>query len=191
MPIKSHSLLSLDSGRSYNQLKLVTSNLMCFVHCRRYFGHKPTIRPNAKKLYRLFMNRSNMTWEEFASGVRTLQIGFMGEPKEVRPGRGEFHENPSSCLCEHPEAKAGGHLGSILPGRVGTEKEGGSTLSTVKNTEQADEQPGEDEHDWTDMDYSENENGLQGKGILNLTDSDLGLLSRAEAQPELEEMFSD
>lgn len=28
---------------------------------RRYFGHKPTIRPNAKKLYKLFMDRNNMT----------------------------------------------------------------------------------------------------------------------------------
>ncbi|KAL8521220.1 hypothetical protein ACS0TY_011673 [Phlomoides rotata] len=67
---------------------------------RRYSGHKPTIRPNAKKLYRLFHNRHNMTWEEFASHVRTFQIGFMGEPNEVKPGRGEFHEHPLSCICE-------------------------------------------------------------------------------------------
>lgn len=45
-----------------------------------------------------------MAWEEFSSRVRTLQIGFMGEPNEVRPGRGEFHENPSSCICEYPDA---------------------------------------------------------------------------------------
>ncbi|KAJ0576906.1 putative GDP-fucose protein O-fucosyltransferase [Helianthus annuus] len=49
---------------------------------RRYFGHKPTIRPNAKKLSRLFMDRKNMTWEEFSSQVRVHQIGFMGEPNE-------------------------------------------------------------------------------------------------------------
>eukprot|EP00261_Vitis_vinifera_P033452 XP_019074695.1 PREDICTED: uncharacterized protein At1g04910 [Vitis vinifera] len=153
---------------------------------RRYFGHKPTIRPNAKKLYRLFMNRNNMTWEEFASGVRSRQIGFMGEPNEVRPGRGEFHENPSSCICELPEAKARGDLGSKVQANVGTED-----LSTGKDSEQADEQPTEDEHDWIDMDYSENENGLQGKGSLNLTDSDLGGLLKADPQPELEEMFSD
>lgn len=24
----------------------------------------------------------------------------MGEPKEIRPGRGEFHENPAACICE-------------------------------------------------------------------------------------------
>lgn len=127
-----------------------------------------------------------MTWEEFASGVRSRQIGFMGEPNEVRPGRGEFHENPSSCICELPEAKARGDLGSKVQANVGTED-----LSTGKDSEQADEQPTEDEHDWIDMDYSENENGLQGKGSLNLTDSDLGGLLKADPQPELEEMFSD
>ena len=30
----------------------------------------------------------------------------MGEPKEVRPGRGEFHENPHTCICEDADAKA-------------------------------------------------------------------------------------
>lgn len=24
---------------------------------------------------------------------------------QVRPGRGEFHENPAACICERPEAK--------------------------------------------------------------------------------------
>ncbi|TYI33915.1 hypothetical protein ES332_A04G167900v1 [Gossypium tomentosum] len=67
---------------------------------RRYFGHKPTIRPNARKLYKLFLDRNNMTWEEFSSRVRTYQIGFMGEPNEMKPGKGEFHENPDSCLCQ-------------------------------------------------------------------------------------------
>ncbi|KAL8249015.1 hypothetical protein R6Q59_005883 [Mikania micrantha] len=67
---------------------------------RRYFGHKPTIRPNAKKLWRLFMDRNNMTWEEFATTTREYQVGFMGEPGEVKPGRGEFHENPLACICE-------------------------------------------------------------------------------------------
>ncbi|KAE8687054.1 NAD(P)-binding Rossmann-fold superfamily protein [Hibiscus syriacus] len=67
---------------------------------RRYFGHKPTIRPNAKKLHKLFMDRNNTTWEEFSSKVRTSQIGFTGAPKEAQPGKDEFHENPDSCLCQ-------------------------------------------------------------------------------------------
>ncbi|KAJ0076872.1 hypothetical protein Patl1_35657 [Pistacia atlantica] len=57
---------------------------------RRYFGHKPTIRPNAKKLNRLFMDRNNMRWEEFASRVRTHQIGFMGETNEGKPAEVSF-----------------------------------------------------------------------------------------------------
>ncbi|GAU30194.1 hypothetical protein TSUD_311450 [Trifolium subterraneum] len=48
---------------------------------RRYFGHKPTIRPSSRK-------------------------ASLGEPKEVRPSRGEFHENPSTCICEDSVAKA-------------------------------------------------------------------------------------
>ena len=32
----------------------------------------------------------------------------MGEPNELRPGSGEFHENPSSCICQNSEAKTGG-----------------------------------------------------------------------------------
>ncbi|KAJ6392398.1 hypothetical protein OIU77_026208 [Salix suchowensis] len=53
---------------------------------RRYFGHKPTIRPNAKKLYRLFLNQTTMSWEAFASKMRTYQRGFMGEPKGGEAG---------------------------------------------------------------------------------------------------------
>ncbi|XP_057769142.1 O-fucosyltransferase 6 isoform X2 [Salvia miltiorrhiza] len=67
---------------------------------RRYSGHKPTIRPNAKKLYRLFNDRHNMTWHDFASQIRAFQVGFMGEPNEVKPGRGEFHEHPLPCICQ-------------------------------------------------------------------------------------------
>ncbi|XP_051135423.1 protein ROOT HAIR SPECIFIC 17-like isoform X1 [Andrographis paniculata] len=67
---------------------------------RRYFGHKPTIRPNAKKLQRLFPDREKMTWQEFALQVETAQIGFMGEPNEVKPGTGVFYEHPLSCICQ-------------------------------------------------------------------------------------------
>ncbi|KAL0348543.1 UNVERIFIED_CONTAM: O-fucosyltransferase 6 [Sesamum angustifolium] len=69
---------------------------------RRYFGgQKPTIRPNAKKLNRLLVKRNKMRWEEFASQVRTFQIGFMGEMgiETGGSGIGLFHENPLSCIC--------------------------------------------------------------------------------------------
>ncbi|KAK4788240.1 hypothetical protein SAY86_019559 [Trapa natans] len=71
---------------------------------RRYFGHKPTIRPNIKKLQKLFMNRRSMTWEEFASSVQVHQVGFMGAPNESPPGNGDFHENPSACICKSRES---------------------------------------------------------------------------------------
>ncbi|EOA18388.1 hypothetical protein CARUB_v10006918mg [Capsella rubella] len=70
---------------------------------RRYLGHKVTIRPNAKKLYQVFSNRKNMTWDDFSSKVRRYQKGFMGEPDEMKPGEGEFHENPASCICRTSE----------------------------------------------------------------------------------------
>ncbi|XP_042511868.1 O-fucosyltransferase 29-like [Macadamia integrifolia] len=72
---------------------------------RRYMGHKRTIRPNAKKLSALFMARERMDWDTFARKVRSCQKGFMGEPEELRPGRGEFHEFPSSCICRKPYGK--------------------------------------------------------------------------------------
>ncbi|KAL2348164.1 hypothetical protein Fmac_002164 [Flemingia macrophylla] len=69
---------------------------------RRYMGHKRTIKPNAKKLSTLFSARNQMDWDTFAKKVKACQRGFMGEPDEMRPGRGEFHEFPSSCVCKRP-----------------------------------------------------------------------------------------
>ncbi|KAL5706214.1 O-fucosyltransferase 6 [Ranunculus cassubicifolius] len=130
---------------------------------RRYFGHKRTIRPNAKKLSSLFMNRHNMTWEAFASKVRTHQRGFMGEPNEVRPGRGEFHENPATCICEAKD----------------------NTARTEKPEPVVDDQLVDDEPEWTEMDYD----GPQDKELSNTTDYNLFL--KTEEQPELEDMLSD
>lgn len=72
---------------------------------RRFFGHKRTIRPYSRKLSSLFLNRHDMSWETFAKKVRACQKGFMGEPDEMRPGRGGFHEYPYACICEKPNAK--------------------------------------------------------------------------------------
>lgn len=65
-------------------------------------GHKRTIRPNAKRLSAIFMERDQMGWDTFAEKVKLCQRGFMGEPEEMRPGRGEFHEYPASCICKRP-----------------------------------------------------------------------------------------
>ncbi|KAK1273904.1 hypothetical protein QJS04_geneDACA009733 [Acorus gramineus] len=150
---------------------------------RRYFGHKRTIRPNAKKLYSLFLNRANMTWDAFSSKVRTYQRGFMGEPMEVRPGRGEFHENPSTCICERTQAKA--TPDSTYRGRyVGIEN------SKVRENKIIDEPPddADDELDLTDADYVDYE--LMEKGLSNGTESEDDPFIKSE-EPELEEIFSD
>ncbi|KAK6935170.1 GDP-fucose protein O-fucosyltransferase [Dillenia turbinata] len=68
----------------------------------RYMGHKRTIRPNAKRLSSLFMARKQMDWNTFEKKVKSCQRGFMGEPDEMRTGRGDFHEFPYSCICQKP-----------------------------------------------------------------------------------------
>ncbi|XP_028766510.1 O-fucosyltransferase 16 [Neltuma alba] len=142
---------------------------------RRYFGHKPTIRPNAKKLYRLFLSRTNMTWEAFASGVRTFQRGFMGDPKEVRPGRGGFHENPSTCICEDSVANKNIISG---PRKFGKDV---SKRNFVNGDPNADNEP--------DNDDDEDQNDIQEMGMFNETISDYEALNSDDN--ELEEILSD
>ncbi|XP_078441780.1 O-fucosyltransferase 16-like [Wolffia australiana] len=89
----SHAFVANNNG---NMAKILAGR-------RRYMGHKRTIRPNGKKLSALFQSRANTTWEEFARKARAQQKGFMGEPHELSPGRGEFHEYPYACICHlHP-----------------------------------------------------------------------------------------
>lgn len=149
---------------------------------RRYFGHKPTIRPNAKKLYRLFSNRDNMTWEEFASKVHTFQRGFMGEPKEVRPGRGEFHENPSACICEDSEAKA---KIDLIPRKFG--KENVVTKENVDLT--TDDHNVDDEPEGSDPEDNEDQIDLFGNILSNGTSLDYD--TSMSDEPEFDELLSD
>ncbi|KAA3484466.1 GDP-fucose protein O-fucosyltransferase [Gossypium australe] len=156
---------------------------------RKYFGHKPTIRPNAKKLYRLFLSRNNMTWDEFSSRIRTLQQGFMGEPKEVRPGRGEFHENPSTCICEDSEAM----------GKVKADSRH-KKHRKLDDSSRKDAMVSDDQNDYDDNDVpelpdldededEEDESGSKEKHPSNVTGSDYGAVISDE--PELEAMLSD
>ncbi|KAF7138265.1 hypothetical protein RHSIM_Rhsim07G0254800 [Rhododendron simsii] len=151
---------------------------------RRYNGHKPTIRPNAKKLYRLFLNRVNMTWEAFASGVRTYQRGFMGEPMELRPGRGAFHENPATCVCEDIEAKEKMELG---PRKLGKDAESATRKDVSEVVD--DQNDNDDEPEWSDPDDYDDQNAPLGKGLFNGTGSDDDTFLSEE--PELEDMLSD
>ncbi|KAK4354780.1 hypothetical protein RND71_026974 [Anisodus tanguticus] len=165
---------------------------------RRYFGHKPTIRPNAKKLNRVFINRNNMTSEEFASRVRAVQRGFMGEPKEVRPGRGEFHENPSSCICEDSEAEKKMDWGrrKIGKGNVAKKKDGDDMkkdIEAVVHDENVDYEPEmADPEDEDDEDSPLGEVSLGSsrvEALSNGTSIDYDLFMSEET--ELDELLSD
>ncbi|KAJ3680602.1 hypothetical protein LUZ60_016880 [Juncus effusus] len=77
---------------------------------RRYMGHRRTIRPNAKKLGTLFKARDKMDRSVFSAKVRAVQRVFWGEPSEMRPGRGDFHEFPSSCICKNTLLETNGEI---------------------------------------------------------------------------------
>ncbi|CAA0812481.1 O-fucosyltransferase family protein [Striga hermonthica] len=149
---------------------------------RRYFGHKPTIRPNAKKLYRLFANRENMTWDEFSSRVRTFQRGFMGGPKEVRPGRGAFHENPAACICENSEAEK--KIDSVL------KEPGKGSIPMKRYVDLAiEDQNMNDELELSDPEEDGDVTNQQGNTLYNETSTEYDDLSSEE--PELDELLSD
>lgn len=121
------------------------------------------------------MARNNMTWEEFATKVQAFQVGFMGAPKEVQPGRGEFHENPASCICENE--------GTETIQKETQEEDHENDNNGRDTAEVNDEQdPIEEDLDWIEDDYSDN--------IKDLPDTDSNVLTKQE-QPEVEELFSD
>jgi hypothetical protein len=138
---------------------------------RRYFGHKRTIRPNAKKLNSLFLNRRNMTWDAFAFKVRACQKGFMGEPNEVRPGRGEFHEYPFACICEHQSKSKSKNVGGL----------------PMQNLEaHAEEESVVDDTDWLEKDEFDDNLQIQQRA----GHEDYNPFIKTD-EPELEEMLSD
>ncbi|KAG0490010.1 hypothetical protein HPP92_006873 [Vanilla planifolia] len=141
---------------------------------RRYYNHQRTIRPNAKKLYSLFLNRCNMTWDSFAAKVRKYQRGFMGEPKELRPGRGEFHENPSTCICENMQ---------------GTSRDSPVLEKLVVSRDPDEAEQEIEESEEPDMD-DEDDTLLLKDTLDDNSSADDDSLARPEEQ-ELEEMLSD
>ncbi|KAM0869501.1 hypothetical protein ACQ4PT_040639 [Festuca glaucescens] len=139
---------------------------------RRYFGHKRTIRPNSKKLSSLFLNRTSMSWDTFASKVQMFQKGFMGEPNEIKPGKGEFHEHPMDCICARAQRRTG-HSKPYLSKIVG---------------EGVENHTSDAEFEWRDMDYGENT--PLGGDSSNDTDPDYSRIGGSDI-PELEDIISD
>lgn len=152
---------------------------------RRYFGHKRTIRPNAKQLYPLFMKRGNMSWDAFASQVRTIQKGYMGEPMEITPGRGEFHANPAACICEKTSRNS-----AIVKSISGNNLEP-VTDSGIRKTIGISRPPypvyTDEEADGSD---TEEDPDSSGRGEVIDTEPDDDSAVRQE-DPELEEILSD
>ncbi|KAL0291463.1 UNVERIFIED_CONTAM: O-fucosyltransferase 16 [Sesamum radiatum] len=153
---------------------------------RRYFGHKPTIRPNSKSFYRLSLSEI-MTWEAFASQVRTVQIGFMGEPNEVKPGKGGFHEHPLPCICETSESRATRDQTSEEAATIDSKNEPDQGTEEYSG-EGNDDGYSEDELDLSEAEYPEYDNGVPERVSTNR--KDLGSVLKPD-QPELEEIVSD
>lgn len=87
----------------------------------------------------------------------------MGEPNEIKPGRGEFHEHPMDCIC----AKSKGKTGQSRPHQ--------SKVS-------------DGDLDWRDLDYVEHT--PLGKDTSNESES-YDIRVGGSDIPELEDMMSD
>lgn len=146
---------------------------MLMFYFRRYFGHKRTIRPNAKKLSSLFLNRTQMSSDEFASKVRAVQKGFMGEPNEIISGRGEFHENPFTCICEKGTADSGSLIRSMVRYKIANHNLSHNGGKQTEYQWSGDEELGLDE-----LDYGETV--TLGKNLPNRTEPDYDLLTRPD-----------
>ncbi|KAL6844898.1 hypothetical protein ACP4OV_025557 [Aristida adscensionis] len=147
---------------------------------RRYFGHKRTIRPNAKQLYPLFMKRGNMSWDAFSSQVQIIQKGFMGEPMEINPGRGEFHANPAACICEKTR------------GNSATKSSSGSNREPVSHTGlgKAIGEPPYPVYTDEEADGSDTEDDPAGRVEITDAETDDYIETRRD-DPEPEEILSD
>lgn len=99
---------------------------------------------------------------------------FDSQSTLVRPGRGEFHENPSTCICEDsvPKEKRDSGSRKYRKGNNSTRKD-----EVVDNDQDVDDDP-----EWPDNEEDDNQSGL----ALGL-DYDMA----TSEEPELEDMLSD
>ena len=107
----------------------------------------------------------------------------MGEPKEVRPGRGGFHENPSTCICEDSvKAKVDKNSGHRKHG-----KDTGANENVANDDMDVDDDSELQEMDVDDDD--DDQSDQVEKGVYNETISDYDTSNSED--PELEEILSD
>lgn len=118
----------------------------------------------------------------------------MGEPKEVRPGRGEFHEFPSTCICENTEKNMAGTTQDQFKIKTRGRKEGLRSVGEPTYNHDVDDHEVEDNRDADEEpelpDFDDEENSPQAKLQSNATELDYDHFMRSE-DPELEDMFSD
>jgi hypothetical protein len=150
------------------------------------------------------MNRGNMSWDKFTSQMRIIQKGFMGDPKEITPGRGEFHANPAACICEKTDQIS---VVKSIPGSnqetidsTGTRKAIGEPAYPIYTDEEADGSDSEDgptgtaeiitEDDLTVREEMIAEDDPAATGEAVDTEADDEALVRQE-DSELEEILSD
>lgn len=103
---------------------------------------------------------------------------------EVRPGRGEFHENPSSCICEDSESKAKRDSSSRKIGK-------GKDTPTKDEDVVVDDQNMNEDPDWSDPDDEDSEDGLRENSEFNGTLLDYEVDAVTSDEPELEDILSD
>ncbi|GJX13328.1 hypothetical protein Tco_0205086 [Tanacetum coccineum] len=74
-----------------------------------------------------------------------LKQGRIREPKEVRPGRGEFHENPTTCICEDTEAKSRSKTLPLKFGNANIDSDEVVTDQDIENELEASDQDEDDD----------------------------------------------
>ncbi|KAE8724900.1 hypothetical protein F3Y22_tig00009308pilonHSYRG00001 [Hibiscus syriacus] len=90
-------------------------------------------------------NCINCSWTEIHDMGRVCLQGsnlsdwLHGEPKEVKPGRGEFHENPHSCICE-------------AKGLESSQDQTPKDRNNGVEVSEQEQQSLEEDPDWTDID---------------------------------------
>ena len=150
------------------------------------------------------MNKGNMSWDKFTSQMRIIQKGFMGDPMEVTPGRGEFHANPAACICEKTDLNS---VVKSIPGSnqetmdTGIRKAIGDPAYPIYTDEEADGSDSEDDPTGTGEEMiteddliareemiTEDDPAVTGEAVDTEADDDL--LVRQE-DTELEEILSD
>lgn len=127
------------------------------------------------------MKRGNLSWDEFSSQVRIIQNGYMGDPMEIMPGRGEFHANPAACICGMTEKNSGVVSSSTTSSREPVDNTGiRKTILRPPYPVYTDEE----------ADVSDTEDDPSGRGEGVDTEADDDVVVRRE-DPELEEILSD